>query len=56
MNPKTFDDFNKRYPKAKEMIRMWFSNYDQKDSLYVEGWGNEKEAFAEINKSLYNKN
>ena len=56
MDPKTFDDFNKRYPKAKEMIRMWFSNYDQKDSLYVKGWGNEKEALAEINKSLYSKN
>jgi len=56
MDPKTFNDFNKRYPGAKEMIRMWFSNYDQKDSLYVEGWGNEKEALAEINKSLPNKN
>jgi inorganic pyrophosphatase len=56
MAPRTFDDFNKRYPKAKEIISMWFSNYDQKDSLYVEGWGNEKEALAEINKSLHKKN
>ena len=56
MAPKTFDDFKKQYPKALDILNMWFSNYDQKDTLYVAGWGNEKEALAEINKSLLLKN
>ena len=56
MAPKTFDEFKKQYPEALDILKMWFSNYDQKDSLYVAGWGNEKEALVEINKSLLLKN
>jgi inorganic pyrophosphatase len=35
-----------------EIISLWFLNYNPNDISFVEGWGNEKEAFAEIQRHL----
>ena len=49
----TYAQFVKKYSKAKDIIESWFLHYDTGgDILISEGWGDEKEAFEEINKSL----
>ena len=49
----TFDGFSKKYIHAKDMIESWFLHYDiGGDTLISKGWGDEKEAFKEITKSL----
>lgn len=49
----TYAQFLKRYSKAKDIIASWFLHYDTGgDALMSEGWGDEKEALKEINKSL----
>lgn len=48
----SFIEFSEKYPDALTIIELWFSNYDQKDTVIVKGWGDEKEALSEINKVL----
>ena len=48
----TFTEFTEKYPDALKIIELWFSNYDTTNTITIEGWGDEKEALAEINKSL----
>ena len=48
----TFTEFTEKYPDALKIIELWFSNYDTTDTVTIEGWGDEKEALAEINKTL----
>lgn len=50
VSAETFDEFSKKYPNALQMIESWFSNYDHSDPVIIEGWGDEKEALAEIQK------
>ncbi|PVW17196.1 inorganic diphosphatase [Marixanthomonas spongiae] len=45
-------EFSEKYPDALKIIELWFSNYDPADTIVIEGWGDEKEALAEINKVL----
>lgn len=47
----SYAQLEKDYPQAKEIITRWFTHYDSKDTLQVNGWGNEKEAMAEIQKN-----
>lgn len=48
----TFTEFSEKYPDALKIIELWFSNYDPTDTIIIEGWGDEKEALAEIDKAL----
>ncbi len=48
----TYDDLATDYPKLLEIISLWFLNYNPNDISTIEGWGNEKEAFAEIQRHL----
>ncbi len=48
----TFTEFSGKYPDALKIIELWFSNYDTTDTVTIKGWGDEKEALAEINKAL----
>lgn len=50
VSAETFDEFSKKYPNALQLIETWFSSYDHADPVIIEGWGNEKEALAEIQK------
>ena len=50
VSAETFDEFSKKYPNALQLIESWFSNYDHADPVIIEGWGDEKEALAEIQK------
>lgn len=47
----SYSELKKDYPKVQEIITNWFSHYDSKDSLQINGWGDEKEAIAEIQKN-----
>ena len=46
----TFKEFSDKYPAAKELILLWFLNYDKQDKTEMLGWGTEIEAQAEIAK------
>lgn len=48
----SYEEFIKKYSKAKDILELWFLNYDTKDTLISEGWGDEKEAMKEITRSL----
>ena len=52
VSAKTFTEFSEKYPDALQIIELWFSNYDTTDTVTIEGWGDEKEALAEIKKVL----
>ncbi len=48
VSAENFTEFSKKYPNALQLIETWFSNYDHSDPVIIEGWGDEKEALAEI--------
>lgn len=48
MSANTLDEFNSKYPDALLIIEKWFSYYDPIDPVIIEGWGDEKDAYAEI--------
>lgn len=48
---KTYVDFEKHYPEVKQIIELWFLNYNKDDKSELEGWGDEMEAIREINSS-----
>ncbi|WP_051907778.1 inorganic diphosphatase [Flavimarina sp. Hel_I_48] len=45
-----WEAFNKNYPAAREIIGLWFTNYDSQNETTIQSWGDEKEALAEIKK------
>lgn len=47
----TYTNFSKTYPEVKQMIELWFLNYNKDDTSEIEGWGDEKEAIQEIIKN-----
>ena len=47
----SFVEFSKNYPIIKEIIELWFLNYNKDDIAKVEGWEDEKRAILEINKN-----
>lgn len=50
VSAETFDEFSEKYPQALEIIETWFINYNPVDPVKILGWGDEKEALAEIQK------
>jgi len=48
VSAETFAEFSKKYPNALQLIETWFASYDHADPVIIEGWGDEKEALAEI--------
>ena len=52
---KTLENLNTKYPKIKEIVALWFLNYNSKDTAQNLGWGNEEEALLEVKKAIKNK-
>ena len=52
INALSFKELQQNYPKILDILEIWFLNYDSRDSLTTEGWGDEKEAIKEIRKSI----
>lgn len=50
-----FREFSEKYPEAKQIIEDWFMNYDPDEKTESRGWGDEKEAVAEIERWAVNK-
>lgn len=48
VSAETFAEFSEKYPKALEIIELWFINYNPANPVKIIGWGDEKEALAEI--------
>ena len=48
----TFSEFSSVFPEVKNIIELWFLNYNKDDVAKIDGWGDEKEALLEIEKSL----
>ena len=49
---KTLENLNTKYPKVKEIVALWFLNYNSKDTAQNLGWGNEEEALLEVKKAI----
>ena len=49
---KSFEEFSSKFPNIIEIIELWFLNYNKDDVANIEGWGDEKEAKKEIEKSI----
>jgi len=49
---KTLENLNTKYPKVKEIVALWFLNYNSKDTAQNLGWGNEEEALLEVKKNF----
>lgn len=47
----SYSELEQNYPKIIEIITSWFLHYDSKDTLQINGWGDEKEAMVEIQKN-----
>lgn len=48
----SFKDLESNYPEIIKIIESWFLNYNIDDEAKINGWGNEKEAYLEINKNI----
>lgn len=48
IDAQNFAELTKNYPAIKEIIELWFLNYNNDDPAEVKGWGNEMEALKEI--------
>ena len=46
-----YKEFCEKYPEVKNIIELWFLNYNKEDKASIEGWGDEKEALQEITKN-----
>lgn len=44
----SYIEFSRNFPEVKNIIELWFLNYNKDDKARIDGWGNEKEAFLEI--------
>jgi len=49
------ENFSKNYPAVKNIIELWFLNYNKEDEAVIKGWGNREEAITEIEKNKKNK-
>ena len=47
---KNYQTFMAKYPEVIEILELWFSYYDQFQSIEIQGWGDEQEAISEIEK------
>ncbi|MFC0603415.1 inorganic diphosphatase [Winogradskyella pulchriflava] len=47
----SFNGLTKDFPEVKNMIEIWFLNYNKEDEAIINGWENEKVAFEEIYKN-----
>ena len=47
---KNYQTFMAKYPEVIEILELWFSYYDQSQSIEIKGWGDEQEAISEIEK------
>lgn len=47
---KNYQTFMAKYPEVIEILELWFSYYDQSQSIEIQGWGDEQEAISEIEK------
>lgn len=52
---RTYSDFSQNFPEVKQIIEFWFLNYNRDDIAKIEGWGDEKEAIAEISRNKIKK-
>lgn len=50
-----FIDFNNKYPGAKDIIEIWFKNYNREDTSEILGWGDELEAMTYIENNARTK-
>lgn len=50
INATTFKEFVTKYEAAKKVLELWFTHYDTHDPIVISGWGDEQQAFEEINK------
>lgn len=50
----TYTGLRTNYSKLLDIVELWFLNYNPSDTSSVEGWGDEKEAVAEIERHLKN--
>jgi inorganic pyrophosphatase len=48
----TYKELDESYPQIKQIIELWFLNYNKDDEARIDGWVNEKEAIKEINSNL----
>ncbi|WP_345273460.1 inorganic diphosphatase [Flaviramulus aquimarinus] len=51
INVNNYNDLANRFPEVKTIIELWFLNYNKTDTATIEGWGDDKMALIEINKS-----
>ena len=54
VNVTSYENLVSDYPELLKIIELWFLNYNKKDVSRVDGWGDEKEAVAEIRRNLKN--
>lgn len=47
----SFNGLTKDFPEVKNMIEIWFLNYNKEDEAIINGWENEKVALEEIYKN-----
>ena len=47
----TFEEFSIFFPEIKQIIELWFLNYNKDDVAKIEGWEDEQRAVLEINKN-----
>lgn len=47
----SFEEFSEKFPGIKQIIELWFLNYNKDDIAKIEGWEDEKRAVFEINKN-----
>lgn len=48
INTKTYLEFSNKFPEIKQIVELWFLNYNKKDTAKIEGWSDEKMALQEI--------
>lgn len=47
----TYKSFSENFPEIKQIIELWFLNYNKDDVAKIQGWEDEKMAVLEINKN-----
>jgi len=50
MQAETYEEFESRYPAAKEILELWMTNYNPGDTTQITNWGDEAAAMALIEK------
>ena len=52
INVLSLNELKNKYPNILKILELWFLNYDKKDALETDGWGDEKEALLEIRTAM----